>query len=118
MRRSSFISGIALALLLSFGAVPADSARAADLTLYMRLKTISEKQVLGDVEPDIAAYVQSLVQSQYDDTLTLDDIRDSAHAPGSFQVLGAARGIQASKCADLERHIRRLVEREERVRKL
>ena len=118
MRRSSFISGIALALLLSFGAVPADSARAADLTLYMRLKTISEKQVLGDVEPDIAAYVQSLVQSQYDDTLALDDISVAARAPGAFQGRCGARGIQASKCADLERQIRRLVEREERVRKL
>ena len=112
-------SGIVLALFIT-GTAPALAATigASELTLYMRLKTIAEKQVLGDMEPDIAQYVQSLVQSQYDTTLALDDISVAARAPGAFQGRCGTRGIQASTCADLERQIRRLVEREERVRKL
>ena len=82
-------SGIVLALFIT-GTAPALAATigASELTLYMRLKTIAEKQVLGDMEPDIAQYVQSLVQSQYDTTLALDDISVAARAgriPGALR---------------------------------
>lgn len=83
----------------------------------MRIKGISEIQVQGDMEPDIAAFIKSLVQSEYGVSFEPDDISAAARAPGSFQARCGEKGMQANKCQDLERQIRRLAEREERVRK-
>ncbi len=111
-----------IGVLITFWSVPvarAASVASAPSTLYQRIKLLEEKEILDEVEPIIARFAMQLISDTYNLTFSEDEIGLAVHSPGEF--IGRCGRLQEKQliaCENLQGEIAKLVQREQRVRRL
>lgn len=91
---------------------------AVDPSPYERMKMISEKEILGEVDRDIARFTMTIIKDKYNFTLTEEDVNAAAKTPASFLGSCGRNQDHVERCQNIQKEIAGIVTREERVRRL